>query len=97
MSQRVKVVLNHAGMNDLLHDPGVVAMLMQRMGAALAAAQSSAPVETGHYRDELYLLDNPGPSRARVQLVSGAAYGTEVEAHTGNLARALDAAGGELA
>ena len=90
---KAKVRLNRAGMKALPNDPGVAADLMRRMGPVLAAAQASAPVVSGAYRDSLSLeMVNTGRVVARV--VSDSDHAMAVEASTGNLSRSLNAAGG---
>ena len=88
-----RVRLNHPGMAALLRDDGVRAMLRTHAEAVLSAAVAGAPVQTGAYRDSLRIIDTT-TDRAAVMVGSSVAYAREVEAATGNLARALDAAGG---
>ena len=83
------------GMSALLNDSGVVADLEQRMERALTTAQQNAPVESGAYRDSLAIQTLKHPSRTVVRLYSDVAHAMVVEAATGNMARALDSAGGE--
>ena len=90
---RAKVVLDHGGMRELLNDSGVRAELERRAERVAAAARSSAPVETGAYRDGITVYDDT-TDRAVVRVGSTARHAPLVEAKTGNLARALDAAGG---
>lgn len=92
---RTRVDLNDAGMEALLHDPGVTADLEARMARALQQAQATAPVATGAYRDSLHVEVVQHPSRSVVRVVSDVDYAMTVEAAHGVLARALDAAGGE--
>jgi len=91
---KARVVLDRSGMSDLLHDSGVVGDLEQRMARVLSAAQASAPVRSGTYRDSLEVVTVERGSRTVVQVQAGADYAMIVEAATGNLSRALDAAGG---
>jgi hypothetical protein len=88
-----QVTISSAGMKDLLNDPGVRAMLTRRMAPVLAAAKASAPVDTGAYKESLAIVQAT-TSRAVVRVVAGTDHAWIVEAKTGNLARALDAAGG---
>lgn len=90
---RVKVTLTR-GMRALLTDPGVAADLKRRMQPVLAAAQASAPVDSGEYRDSLDLWAEEHPTRSVVHVGSRAKHGLVVEASHGTLARALDSAGG---
>ena len=89
----VRVRLNSAGMRALLHDPGIRADLVARGERVLAAAESSAPVESGAYRSSLHLVVDDHPSRVAVHVGASVDYGMEVEADHGTLSRALDAAG----
>lgn len=89
----VKVKLNHGGMAALLRDPGVRAELTRRMERSEQAAKESAPVESGEYRDSIH-IEQDTTDRAAVRLVADSDHALVVEAKTGNLARALDAAGG---
>lgn len=91
---RTKVKLNHAGMRDLLRDPGVRAELTRRAELVLQEATANAPVDTGAYRDGLQIIQDT-TDRAVVRIAGTAPHSHLVEAKTGNLARALDAAGGQ--
>lgn len=91
MARNVK--LQSAGMRELLSARGVRADLERRGRRVLAAAVASAPVETGAYRDALTLWTSQ-TDRVVVRVGSSARHAPLVEASTGNLARALDAAGG---
>lgn len=88
-----KVTLNHAGVRALLNDEGVRTELTRRAERVLAAAKASAPVESGEYRDNLH-IEQATTDRAVTRVVGDTRHSLVVEAHTGNLARALDAAGG---
>lgn len=102
---RAKVVLNKAGMNALLCDPGVAAELARRMGPVLASAQASAPVVSGAYKDSLRLemttaaalgisFKTGGNNRPVAVVLSDSDHAMTVEASKGVLARAFNAAGG---
>lgn len=88
-----KVTINSAGIAAILKDDRVRAMLTARMDRVLAAARASAPVATGAYRDSLHVVQDT-TDRAAVRVAAGTDHGLVVESKTGNLARALDAAGG---
>lgn len=84
-----------------LKSPGMEAMLKGAAGrsavegplnAVLSAAKSNAPVDEGTYRDELH-IEWTTTDRIVGRVVSSVDYGMVIEADTGNLARALDAAG----
>jgi hypothetical protein len=87
-----RVVLKSAGVKALLNSGETRAMLTGKAGPVLSAAQSSAPVASGEYRASLH-LEQDTTDRAVVRVVSDAPHAMIVEANTGNLARALDAAG----
>jgi len=104
---RAKVVLIHASMKALLNDPGVRAELTRRGEAVLAAAQASAPVVSGAYKNSLRLemttsaalgikFRRGGTDRPAAVVLSDSNHAMSVEASTGNLARALSYAGGEM-
>lgn len=92
---RAKVKLIGKGMSALLNDSGVVEDLEQRMERVLETAQTNAPVESGAYRDSLQVQTIRHPSRTVVRLYSDVPHAMVVEASTGNMARALDSAGGQ--
>ena len=89
----MKFRLNSGGMKALLNDSGVRADLTSRMERVAAAARASAPFETGAYRDGIAIWQDT-TDRAAVRCGSRARHAPLVEAKTGNMARALDAAGG---
>lgn len=90
---RTKVKLLTRGMRALLNDGGVRDELTRRMGPVLATAQSNAPVDTGEYKASLRIIQAT-TDRAVVRVGSVDDKAMSVEARTGNLARALDSAGG---
>jgi hypothetical protein len=59
---------------------------------ALAAAEASAPIDSGEYRASLRIVEAVHPSRVVNHVGAHAAHGMKVEANTGNLARSLDSA-----
>lgn len=83
---------NSAGIKELLNSGGTRDMLTGMAGSVLSAAQSSAPVASGDYRNSLH-LEQDTTDRAVVRVVADVPYAGLVEANTGNLGRALDAAG----
>lgn len=91
---KTKVVLNSAGIAELLKDVGVRAELHRRGEQVAEAARASAPVETGAYRDSIVVVDGESPSRAHVRIGATVQYAAVVELRTGNMARSLDAAAG---
>lgn len=87
-----KMKLNGPGVRELLLSGGVRRDLYQRGQAMLAAARANAPRVSGDYANSLRLEQSSKSDRAVVRVVAGVSYGHAVEADTGNLARALDAA-----
>lgn len=81
------------GMAELLVADGVRERLREIGGRVLEQARSTAPVATGAYRDSLELVEDT-TDRAVVRVGSPLPYAPSIEARTGHLARALDAAGG---
>jgi hypothetical protein len=91
MARRVRVRLVRSGMRDLLHDPGVVEDLRTRADRVLGAAESTAPRDTGAYRESLEVRVVDHGDRTVSQVHATVAYAQLVESRTHNLARALDA------
>ena len=94
MARNIGVKMNGEGIGEVLNSSGVRAELTKRAERVLAAAQSSAPVASGAYRDSLH-IEQDTTDRAVARVVSGDFKGHILEARYGILARALDAAGGE--
>lgn len=88
----IKVQLNHRTIAELLGSEEVRAELTKRAERVLAAAKASAPVATGAYRDGLH-IEQATTDRAVVRVRGNTDHDWIVEARTGNLARAIDAAG----
>lgn len=91
MAGSVRITINPAGIRQLLNSQGVRSMLTSKANSVLAAARGSAPVETGEYQASLR-IEQGTTDRAVVSVVAGAPHAFVVEANTGNLRRALDAA-----
>lgn len=87
---RVKLI--SSGVEALLNSSQTRSLLTDKAGAVESAAKSSAPVASGEYRDSIH-LEQDTTDRAVVRVVASAPHAYVVEANTGNLARALDAAG----
>lgn len=97
---KAKVKLNDAGVRELLTDDGVRADLTRRGEAVAAVARGSVPTESGRARDSIH-LEQDTTDRAVVRVVmdpinpvTGESYGAILEAATGTLTSALDAARG---
>lgn len=86
---RAKVVLNHAGIAEVLKSGEVESLLKQKADAAAAAARASAPVASGEYRQSITAFTEQHSDRVVAHVSSSAPHAMIVEAATGNLARAL--------
>lgn len=93
MAKRVRVKLNSPGVKALLNDKGVAEFLRSRAERVESAAEASAPVDTGTYRAAIH-TEEVRTDRVTVRVVADADHALLVESRTGNLAKALDAAGG---
>jgi Bacteriophage HK97-gp10, putative tail-component len=90
---KIKVLL--PGIRELKRDPGVAAFVAERAERVAAAARAGAPVESGTYRDSISVTSDVHPVSGAVSHIGAHVdYAMTVEANTGNLTRALDAAGG---
>ena len=89
----VKIEIHSAGIEEILTSAGVRSMLTDRAERVLAEAKANARVDTGEYRDGLHIVQDT-TDRAVVRVAGSTDHDLVVEAETGNLARALDAAGG---
>lgn len=92
MTAKVRVEMIPAGVAELLRSPGVAAELHRCNEPVLDTARATAPVRTGAYRDGLQIEDVIEET-AVSRVGSTVPYSIYVQAETGNLARALDAAG----
>lgn len=88
-----RLKLNRGGMRALLTDGGVRSFVASRADAVAAAARATAPVDTGAYQRSITRISTT-TDRAVERVVATVPYAAVVEASTGNLARALNAAGG---
>jgi hypothetical protein len=85
--------LNHPGIQSYLDgDHGVEGLLEARAAAVASAAKSSAPVDSGDYQASIH-VETAHTDRMVKRVVADVSYAMVVEADTGNMARALDAAG----
>lgn len=87
----LRIKLNGRGIEEVLHSADVRAELTTRAERCLDAAVSSAPVASGDYQASLQ-IEQTTTDRAVVRVVADVPHAMLVEANTGNLARALDAA-----
>lgn len=88
-----RVEVNRRGIDQVLHSAEVRALLRQLAEPVAARARSSAPVNTGDYRNSI-AVEEAVTDRAVVRVVARVPYALIVEARTGNLARALGSEGG---
>ena len=94
MATRVHIEISYEGIRELLNDPGVRADLTRRMGPVLSQAIATAPVgATGEHKASIH-MEQVTTDRAVVRVVADSDHSLVVEASTGNLAKALNAAGG---
>lgn len=89
----VKFVGNRVGYSEILHSAAMNAMLQGKGEAVASAARQSAPVDTGEYRASILVRVVDHPTRSVAQVYSDDDKAQVIESRTGNLARALDAAG----
>lgn len=85
------ITLNQRGLRQILNSRQVRADLTRRGRSVLAQAITDAPVDTGAYRDSLS-IEQATTDRAVVRVVADVDHAVLVEATTGTLNRALDAA-----
>lgn len=89
-SARIK--LNSEGIREVLKSPEVAAELQARAERAAQAARASAPDD--EYAARVSVVLEQHATRVVAHVMAEAPNSMLVEANTGNLARALDAAGG---
>lgn len=87
-------VPNAAGYREFLHSAPLSAEMRRRAEAVAASAQAAAPKESGAYANSITVVVEQHPSRVVAHVQSDVPYAATIEARTGNLARALDAAAG---
>ena len=86
---RSKVRLNGKGIRQVLNSSGTRRVITAKADNVLAAAEASAPVDTGDYQASLRVVQAT-TDRAVARVVADVPYAWAVEADTGNLSRALD-------
>lgn len=87
-----RVKLKSSGVEDVLKSSGTRSVITDKADAVLAQAISTAPVVTGTYQASLH-IEQDTTDRAVARVVASAPHAHLVEAQSGTLARALDAAG----
>lgn len=85
-----KVRLNHAWFREFLLSAAAKEVVEPPAERVLAAAQGSAPVVSGEYRDTLH-LEEAHTDRVVMRVATGVPYGMQVEATHNTLRNALDA------
>ena len=90
---KVRVVPHQAAIDALERDTGVHRGLRPNADAVLQRARDNAPVLTGAYRDGLHIEDVEVDGALGYRIAGDSDHDIYVEADTGNLSRALDAAG----
>ena len=91
---RVKVKLNSAGVVDIF-EQWAARDGARRADRVAAQGQATAPVVSGTYRDSITVTrETHGKGRPVFHVGPSVAYGWEIEARMGIMARALDSAGG---
>ena len=88
-----KIVLDGGGVEKMLRSDEVRRMLHHYAERVESYARANAPRETGAYAASITTWDDE-TDRAAVRVGSDVPYAMVVESRTGNLSRALDAAGG---
>ena len=87
-----KFIFKGSGVEDILKSNDTRSLLTDKAESVLSAAQSSAPVVTGNYLASLKIVQDT-TDRAVARVTATAPHAHLVEAQSGVLARALDAAG----
>lgn len=89
MSKRTTVDFNEGYFRSVLRTPPVEAVVKERAQAVLAAAQATAPVDTGAYKRGLHLVKHSAEFRDAWQVEGSDEKTMIIESRTGNLARAV--------
>lgn len=90
----VRLEMNKQGIAELLRSEGVARAVRAPAEKVGARARSSAPVETGDYRDSIHVEDEVHRDRVVARVYADSDHAAAVESRTRNLGRAL--AGGGL-
>lgn len=86
-----KMKWNNAFFPRLGHSPQVTAILRRKAEAVAARARSTAPVDTGAYRDSIRVEIKSTATRNVALVIAADQASMFVESETGNLLRALNA------
>lgn len=87
-----KVTPSRAGIGEMLNDDALRRKLRPIAERVAAQARATAPVDSGQYRDSIH-VESDTTDRVVERVVADAPHAMVVESRTGNLARALSAAG----
>ena len=85
------ITFNEEFFATIMRSAGIEALCRFKAEDALAISQSTAPVDTGAYRDGLSIEKVPHKYRDTYEVVGHDPKTLLIEAKTGNLARALKA------
>lgn len=88
-----KVEFNDAFFEKLGRDPAVMAQCVAKANQVAAAARTSAPVDSGDYKNNMRVEVQPRGRRNAAVVVASDWKSLLIESRTGNLARALKAVG----
>ena len=91
MASGNRVTFDEEFFATIMRSAGIEALCRVKAENALAIAQSTAPVDTGAYRDGLSIEKVPHKYRDTYEVVGHDKKTLLVESKTGNLARALKA------
>lgn len=86
-----KTKIHDAFFERLGHSPEVTALCVSVAEHGAAIARSTAPVDTGEYRDGIHVVVKRSARRNVVLIASDDPKTMFIESETGNLARALGA------
>jgi hypothetical protein len=91
VAKKVTVDFNQTYFDNILRSAGIEALCRSKAEDALAIARSTAPVDTGAYRDGLEIEKVSHRYRDTYEVVGHDKKTLIIESKTGNLARALKA------
>lgn len=90
MMARVRVKINVKGLNAALSQPGMERELKGIVGRIADRARTTAPVDSGAYKESIESSVDDGWVRPRGRVLADVPYAMNVEASTGNLMRAMN-------
>lgn len=86
-----KVNLNRRGIGQQLKSPETARLLRERAGRVAARARSTAPVDSGEYRDEIEVVMEDHGDRLVARVYAESDHSVFVEAKHRTLGKALAA------